>query len=343
MKKIITLLLALTLMFCFVACGNEGVSNNGNENNDESSNSGNQNNDESLNENNDKLSQIKIGVMNGPTGMGIAKLINDYGMESDKYVFKTYSDPTDATATLTNGENDMLCVPTNLAANLFSKKSDFITVAAINCLGSLYVVAKDGIEINSISDLSGKTIYYGVKTSTTEPILSYILEQNGIEANVIAEQDHDVVTTKMVKGEIDIAVIPEPKATASVNGAKAKGQNYSIKLSLSEEWDAVSDTGLAMGCIIVKNDFLKNNKSSVDAFLKEYKSSIEFIGNEENKSEAAQMIVDAGILPKLPIATAALGNLYGAIVYIDGEDMKNTLVDFYKNIGMALPGEDFYY
>lgn len=317
MKKIILLLLTLSLVFGFAACADEEPEGD--------------------------TTQIKIGVMNGPTGMGIAKLINDNGMESDKYVFKTYSDPTTATATLTNGENDILCVPTNLAANLSNKKDDFITVAAINCLGSLYVVAKDGVEINSINDLQDKTIYYGVKTSTTEPILRYILEQNDVTANIVSEIDHDTVTTKMVKGEIDIAVVPEPKATASINQAKAKNNNYSIKLNLSEEWDSVSDTGLAMGCIIVKNDFIRNHKAALDAFLNEYKASIEFIGNEQNKAEAAQMIVDAGIIPKLPIANSALNNLYGSIIYIDGDEMKKTLIDFYNNIGIALPGDEFYY
>ena len=128
--------------------------------------------------------KIKIGVMNGPTGMGLAKLVNDYGMSSEKYEFTIFSSPENATAALANGDIDVACVPTNLAANLANKKSDYISVGAINCLGSLYVVAKDGVEINSIADLKDKTIYYGVKTSTTEPILKYILNKNDLEANV---------------------------------------------------------------------------------------------------------------------------------------------------------------
>ena len=330
MKKILAFLLAFTLLFSFVACSGD----NGNENNN--------NTPEAADD-----VQIRVGVMNGPTGMGIAKMINDNGTESDKYVFKTYSDPTDATASLTTlkeeDKNDLLCVPTNVAANLANKKEGFITVAAINCLGSLYVVAKDSLDIDSIEDLEGKTIYYGVKTSTTEPILAYILEQNGVEAEIIAEADHDVVTKKVKKGEIDIAVIPEPKATATINQAKAENQNYSIKLNLSEEWDKVSDTGLAMGCIIAKSDFVKNHKSALDSFLDEYKASIEYIGDKANKEQACNMIVSAGIVPQLPIAKSALENLYGAIVYIDGADMKSALSAFYKAIGITEPKVAFYY
>lgn len=317
MKKIIALILVFAAVACcFVGCGEPA----------------------------DEV-QIKIGVMNGPTGMGMAKLINDHGMESDKYVFSTYSSPTDATAALSNGELDMLCVPTNLAANLANKKADYVSVAAINCLGSLYVLTDGSVQINSISDLAGKDIYYGEPTSTTGPILNYILNENSVEANLIAESTNEVVSSKMVNGESSIVVLPEPKATAAIAQAKQNGKNYSIKLNLSDEWSAVSgeDTPLTMGCIIVRNTFISEHKSALDAFLAEYKASIEYIGNEENHDTAAQMIVDAGIIPKLPVAKSALNNLYGSIVYLDGEQMKTALKSFYSAIDLNSPTDEFFY
>ena len=161
--------------------------------------------------------------------------------------------------------------------------------------------------------------------------------------NIVVEANHDAVSAKILKGEIEIAVLPEPKATATILTAKQNGQNYSIKLNLSAEWDKVSDNSLSMGCIIVKNDFLKAHEGAFVSFMNEAKASIEYIGNSANKSSAAQMIVDAGILPKLPIANSALNNLYGSIVYQDGEEMKNTLVSFYDAIELSKPANDFYY
>ena len=55
------------------------------------------------------------------------------------------------------------------------------------------------------------------------------------------------------------------------------------------------------------------------------------------------MIVDNGIIPKLPIAKSALTNLYGSIVYIDGEDMQAALESFYNAIGNNQPSDEFYY
>ena len=161
--------------------------------------------------------------------------------------------------------------------------------------------------------------------------------------NVYVELDHDAVTAKISKGEIDVAVLPEPKASAALLAAKNNNQNYSIKLNISEEWDKVSKTSLPMGCIIVKNEFLKQHEGAVVDFLSEYKSSIEFIANPANKDAAANMIVNAGVIPKLPLAKSALNNLDGSIVYMDSKDMKDALVGFYNAIGIQNPTDEFYY
>lgn len=316
MKKIIALLLTLVItVFAFASC----------------------------NKPQDELATIKIGVMNGPTGMGMAKLISDNGKESEKYVFSSFSSPTDATASLANGELDMLCVPTNLAANLAKANNDYISVAAINCLGSLYVVSNGTEQLDSFADLDGKTVYCGEPTSTTPSILNYLFDLYDIDVDLQIESTNEVVSAKMVSGEIAIAVLPEPKATAAILAAKQSNHSYSIALNISEEWSAKSSSPLTMGCIIVKNEFLKQNKAAVDAFLEEYKKSIEYVANSENKDAAAQMIVDAGILPKLPVAKSALSNLYGSIVYMDGAEMKSALEGFYTAIGYQMPSNSFYY
>lgn len=320
MKKLTALLLILTLsLFAFVSCKKDGGAT------DDGASSA--------------TVKINIGVMSGPTGMGMAKLIADNGVDSDKYSFTVYASPDAGTADLASGKLDMLCLPTNAAANLSGKKADYISTIAINCLGSLYLVTDSTAEITSVSDLAGKTIYTSVATSTTKPIIEYILEKNNVEAEIVVEADHDTLVAKLAAGEAPIAVLPEPKVSAALLANKT----CAVDLNLSEEWSKVSETPLTMGCIVVKNTFLNANKSSVDAFLAEYKASIEYIGNAENNESAAQMIVDAGVLPKLPVAKSALTNLYGSIVYQDGAEMKASLIGFYNAIDCALPSDEFYY
>ncbi len=286
-----------------------------------------------------KSEKITIGVMSGPTGMGMAKLMNDYAEENEKYAFKVYSNPGDATADLTNNTVQMLCLPTNMAASLSVKKADFISTLAINCLGSLYLLTDKDTTVNSIFDLEGKTIYASVPTSTTGPIINYILEKSGVNAEVVFEADHDVLVGKLVKNEASIVVLPEPKVSAAL----IQNSSYSIDLNLSTEWDKVSNEPLTMGCIVARNDFIKENKKAVNAFLEEYEASISFIGNKSNLNEAAEMIVNAQVLPKLPIAMKSLTNLYGSIVYIDGDAMEAALKGFYTAINNPQPASDFYY
>ena len=287
----------------------------------------------------DEREKINIGVMSGPTGMGMAKLMCDTAEDSELYAFEVYSSPTDATADLANGTLDMLCLPTNTAAALANKQADYISVISINTLGSLYLLTDENTTVSSVADLDGKTIVASVASSTTGPIIEYLLEQNGVSATVEFESDHDALVAKVKSGAYPIVVLPEPKVTAALT----QNANYSIDLNLSTEWSKVSDTPLTMGCIVVRNAFLAENKASVDAFLADYKASIEYIGANANLDASAQMIVDAGVLPKLPVAKKALANLYGSIVYIDGADMKAALEGFYDAIGLKKPDNSFYY
>lgn len=287
----------------------------------------------------DARAKTRIGVMAGPTGMGMAKLMNDAGDNSELYEFEIYSAPTDATADLASGKLDMLCLPTNTAATLANKQSDYISVIAINTLGSLYLMTDSNTEIKSIKDLEGETIYASVPSSTTGPIINYLLEANGVNATVEFEPDHDALVKRVVDGTASIVVLPEPKVTAAL----VKNSAYSIDLNLTEEWELVSDTPLTMGCIVVRNEFLKENKTTVDAFLDDYKASIEFINDKKNLESASEMIFNAGIIPALPVAKKSLNNLYGSIAYIDGADMKAALKGFYAAIGLTSPSDAFYY
>ncbi|MBR7117208.1 MAG: ABC transporter substrate-binding protein [Clostridia bacterium] len=284
---------------------------------------------------------IKIGVLNGPTGMGMAQLIDENKDNEDKYIFTNYASPDLAIPLLMKGELDMLCLPTNVAA-LQAEKLD-VSVIAINCLGSLYLLTDSKTTVSSIEDLDGKTIYTSVANSTTVPILNYIFDSVDIDVKIEVMADHPALAAAVANNEVSIAVLPEPMASTAITNAQAKGNTYTIDLNISQEWDKVSDTPLAMGCIVVKNSFLAEHKSVVDSFLNDYKDSIEYINNKDNFESAVDMIVKAGITPKEALAKSALANLYGSIVYIDGDDMKTTLVGFYNAIGQALPKDDFYY
>ena len=340
MKKILALILVIsTMLFALPSCSMF---------NDEKKNS--QSNSE----------PIKIAYMTGPTGMGMAKLISDNGGidGNEKYKFVNYSDAALAQADLIAGKVDMACLPTNAAAALYNK-SNPVQVLALNCLNTLYVMTKTGTTVNSLQDLEGKTVYT-IQNGTPAIILRHLLSESGVNATVKTSigsgEDEKIITAPtdlasyLIAGKIEIALVPEPVATAAPLKIASlnKDYTYSVAINLTDAWSTVSDSPVAMGCIVANKNFVAENKELVDGFLAEYKSSIEYVSNEENLDTAAQLVVDAKVLDAVGAAKKSLKNLGTAISYVDGSEMKTVLTDFYTRIGVKpiggkLPEDDFYY
>ncbi len=304
---------------------------------------------------------IKIGYMEGPTGMGMAKLIHDNGgtTGNEKYKFEKFGDAADATAALLSGKIDAACLPTNNASIIYNTKGESVKVLAVNCLNSLYILTKSGTEITSFEELDGKTVYT-IANGTPKVILNHALTQKGINATVSTEAVINGNTktlatpadlaSAIIAGAVDIALVPEPVATAAPLKVVAEGKDYTYKvaINLTDVWSEISETPVAMGCIVARADFVNENKSAIDKFLKEYKASIEYVSNKTNLNTAASYIVEAGVLGAEGPAKKSLTNLGNAIAYIDGDEMKNVLVDFYGRInpqliGGKIPDEKFFY
>lgn len=298
--------------------------------------------------------KIKIGYMAGPTGMGMAKLIHDNGgvQGNENYEFKKFADTQAAKAELAAGKIDLICLPTNEAAIYFNNGISDIKVLAINCLNSLYLLSDSNTDIKSLSDLNGKTIYT-CKNGTPRLILEEVLKTNGITATVSYTYNGKEILTPaevgslVVSGDLPIAVMPEPIVTSSLLTINKNGNtsiSYSVDLNLADGWKSGGiNTPITMGCIVGSADFIKNNETTIDAFLAEYKASIEYISKSENRDTAADYVVETGVMAAKPAALKALTNLDDAISYIDGSQMKSALVKFYQVIGISSTKADFYY
>lgn len=305
--------------------------------------------------------QLKIGYLNGPTGMGLAKLISDNGGldGNEKYSFTASTAENIGTAVST-GNLDIACMPTNTAAMLYNTTSS-IEILAINCLNSIYVVTDKDTTVSSFADLEGKTIYT-CKGGTPAPILNALLEAYNVNATVSYEFNGEIIdtpeklATKVLiakDGAPAIVVAPEPIITsASLALAKDESNDneYSVDIDLGSVWKDKFGTDITMGCIVANKNTVKNHKESINAFLEEYKASIEYIGTTENLDSSSNLIVEAGIMAAAPAAKKALSNLNrgGYIAYLDGSDMRTALEKVYAALGLPLiggklPDDSFYY
>ena len=161
---------------------------------------------------------IRLGLLNGPTGMGAAKLLSDSdaGETVNHYEYAIGSDPsTDIVPKLNNGELDIAAVPTNLAATLYNKAGS-IRLLALNTLGVLHIL-ENGDTVHSMADLAGKTIYSINQGTNTEYVLNYLLEESGLtpgEDVTIEWKTSEEVTALMASGGIDLCMLPVPAATS---------------------------------------------------------------------------------------------------------------------------------
>ena len=66
------------------------------------------------------LGEIDVAALNGPTGMGLVKLMADE-KGSGKYAFTLAGSADMVTPGLIKGETEIACVPANLASVLYNK------------------------------------------------------------------------------------------------------------------------------------------------------------------------------------------------------------------------------
>ena len=341
MKKIVSLLLALAMVFALAACGQktepapapaEPV-------------------------------DMNVYVLAGPTGIGAVNLrakAEAGEALANNYTVTMTGANDEVVAAVSNGDADIACVATNLAATLYNKTQGGVKVLAVNTLGVLSMLTngteltavadlKNGTELTAVADLKGKTIYSPGQGANPEYILRYVLQGTGLDP------DKDVTIQFVGEGSELLSVwqsdpeavimAPQPVATALLMQNEGSAKAF----DMTEEWNKVSggDSTLMMGCVIVRTAFLEEHPEAVDSFLVDYAMSIE--AAQTDLEGTAALCEQYGIIPKAPLAMKAIPQC--GLTYVAGADMKAQLGGYLqvmfdanpKSVGGALPGDDFYY
>lgn len=294
-----------------------------------------------------------VMALKGPTAMGMVSLMNqaDQGEITDEnYNFQIVASPDEVTPAIAQGTADIAAVPANLASVLYQKTDGGVQVLTINTLGVLYLV-ENGNQIQSISDLKGKTIYASGKGATPEYALNYILKENGLtpgeDVQIEWKSEHTECVATLAEHEDAIALLPQPFVTTAQN----KNDSLRVALDLTEEWDNIQkenggNSSLVTGVTVVRTEFVQEHPEIVEDFMERYQESVTFVN--DHAEEAAKMIGNYDIIPE-EIAKKALPECN--IVYIDGAEMKEKLSGYLEvlkqenpqAVGGTLPADEFYY
>lgn len=297
---------------------------------------------------------VRMAVLNGPTGVGAAKLMADSeaGTTAQAYDVEVYTDNSQVSAALTNGDVDIAAMASNVAANLYNKSGGGIQLISVSGLGVLYIL-ENGESVDTMADLSGRTLYATGQGANPEYVLNYLLTENGVDpADVdIQWRTAQEVSALMATGEAELCMLPVPAATSVLV------QNDGVReaLDLSAEWDALDNgSRLTMTTIVARTDFIQEHPQAVEAFLSDYAASVAFMTGEESPAEGeagpAQLAAQYGFVASEAVAEAAIPKC--ALTCITGvNDMRRAIQGYYEvlyqaapdSIGGAVPDDGFYY
>ncbi len=294
--------------------------------------------------------EVRFGVLSGPTGVGAAKLLtdSDAGLSGNSYEYRIAADNSEIIAGLTTGELDIACMASNSALNLYNQGVG-IQVIALGTRGVLHILESGGKnEIRSISDLCGRTIYSTGQGANPEYVLRCLLNSCDIDP----DQDVDIVFAEaseisvgLISGEIEAAMLPVPAATSAI--LQSDGQVRDA-IDVNDAWEEVGDgSSLMMTAVVARTDFIEEHPDAVASFLTDYEASIAYVN--ENVKEAALLVADLGITASAAIAEAAIPQCN--LVFISGEDMQSAIAKYYQvlydadpvSLGGALPDDGYYY
>jgi NitT/TauT family transport system substrate-binding protein len=152
------------------------------------------------------------------------KRLPGYGIKS----FVVNAGP-EAMEALLAGDVDIACVGPSPALNTYAKSGGkALRIVAGVCSGGASLMARDGVAINSVTDLAGKTVADPEFGGTQDVSLRHFLKLNGLASResggnveVMALKNPDILTA-FKRGQLDAAWVPEPWASRLAAEAHAR-------------------------------------------------------------------------------------------------------------------------
>lgn len=293
------------------------------------------------------LQVLRVGALKGPTGVGIVKLLEDTSrLRGVEIRYDISSSPDLIISKLLAGEVDFANLPTNAAAKLYNGGVP-IRLAGMNTWGVLYLLTRNGA-VTGWRNLRGKTVALFGRGATPDIVMRYLLEEHGLTPDEDVRLDFTAgqveLAQLMLAGKIETALMPEPFVTKVLEAAP----DVRIALDLQEEWRSVlgEETPMAMGCLVVRSPVVEAAPGLVDAYLKAYQRSIQWVN--AHPAEAALLIEKHGL--GLDAATAEKAVPRSNNRFVSAREARPAVEGYLSvllsyapaSVGGKLPDEEFY-
>ncbi len=293
---------------------------------------------------------LRVGTITGPTGIAMAKLIDDqYLGENIKVSYELESNSTLLPAKLLKKELDIAFVPTNMASIVYNKSKGDVVLLSTNIWGLLSVVTTDPT-IKTWKDLKGKQIDIFGQGATPEIAFKALAEENQLDLkkDLSFKMAYDTPATLVAafaggKTKDGVAVLAEPFTSLALS----KNKNARILFDVQTEWKKSYGLGFPMSSLVVRKEFLEKHPEVVETFMREFAYNLAFAN--QHPADIGKLVEK---MPELPFSQAIVKESIprSDYQYKSSKEAKaavskylKTLLDYDpQTIGGKLPGDDFY-
>ena len=202
--------------------------------------------------------QITMGYM--PVVTNLAAPILDYASkEGDGLRFKAlkFSSFAEMAEALRNGQIEAAFIIAPLAIELIQQGED-VKVVYIGNRHESTLVARKGLDVNSINDLVGKTVAVPMRYSGHNLSILQMIESSGLEGRIkVVEMNPPDMSAALSTGSLDAYYVGEPFAATTLKSGDAELVHY-----VEDVWD-----GFICNLVLVRQDMIDNDPAAVEALV----------------------------------------------------------------------------
>ena len=197
------------------------------------------------------------------------------------------ADPLQAAFVNPEPQYDLIIAPSNLGMKLASAGKTTYKLLGIVTWGNLYIVAKDGIELDPSS--WEKIASFG-EQSVTGIVFNDVFGEELSEDQIIWYNSTAEASAALLSDEVDVAMLAEPNVTASIAKAKQNDVTLNIIGDLQQLYAGASGLGFPQAAIYVQEDVYAEKTEQVDALFETMSS----FSNEASSMDAAvlELLID---------------------------------------------------
>lgn len=213
-----------------------------------------------------------------PTGAPSLALVGEYDQicENGSIDLVDGSDQLIAELSKADSEYDIIIAPINLGAQLIAKGQTDYRLQSVLTWGNLYYVGTSAEALNETGELA----LFG-EGAVPQKIVETVDVKTNLEPHYYSSAT--LVQQRLISGQVEVGLLAEPLASATVAKAKQSGVDLSIIVDLQEEYGG---SGYPQAAMFVKEGYQNEELfQSIEEFTEndypELKEKLENIGIEQ--------------------------------------------------------------